>query len=108
MNDYYCQMNLRLSTNVDQVVETAELFVATLTARELDTMPEGCQPRTIRSREDIVHWAGRLGEFETQGPLATSPEFAVVHRFFRGASARITEIFAEGRDIARARGENAR
>jgi hypothetical protein len=92
MNDYYCQVNLRLATSVEQVVETARLFVLTLTRRELDTMPEGCRPRTIRSRGDIAHWAERFGQFETQGPLAPSLEFAILHRFFRGASARMIEI----------------
>jgi hypothetical protein len=100
MNNYCCQANLRRATTVQHVVETADLFVSTLTERELASMPVDCRPRWIHSRRDIDLWATRLEDFRGGKRCLPSRDFAAVHEFFRRAALRVDQICVDRHALA--------
>jgi len=79
------------SRSLAHVVTAANRFAATLRSTR-GAIPGEYRPRTISTREDIVHWATRLARYRACAGDAESPELARARIFFRRAAARADQI----------------
>lgn len=83
---------LRGSRSLAHVVTAANRFATTLRSTRAGAIPGEYRPRTISTREDIVHWATRLALYRASGGDGESPELARARIFFRQAAARADQI----------------
>lgn len=77
--------------SVDQVVELARDYVATLTPEELSRLPARCRPLRVKAEDDIEYWTFKLSAVQADEPA----DPVLVHNLFMHflhASLRITQI----------------
>jgi hypothetical protein len=91
-DDNICEIELSAATSLAHVVAAANRFAVTLGSPRACVIPGAYRPRTISTREDIVHWATRLALYRACGGDAGSPELERARLFFHHAAARADQI----------------
>jgi len=102
-HDDICEIELGAATSLLHVVAAANRFAVTLRSPRAGVIPGAYLPRTISTREDIVHWATRLALYRVRAGDAESPELARACLFFRRAAARADQIGPRRESSARFR-----